>query len=131
MKKVAFILFTLFSLTVFSQGSSMFSTTTENALDFDGSNDYVNLGTSISFPNTTAFTIETWVFRKVGGSGIVDSKLNGGVDGQYDFMVNTYGTEPFSREVAPCWQTATTEIGFKGNWNASSIGTVTNNNLSI
>ena len=40
-----------------SIGSS--STTTNNALNFDGVDDYVNAGTAIA--NTTVFTLETWV----------------------------------------------------------------------
>ena len=67
-----------------------------NALDFDGINDYVNLGNTFSFPGTTPFTIEGWVNRKTTVGGTIFGKYNQSGD-EYYLSVNTDGTVVFYR----------------------------------
>jgi len=121
---VLFFLFSFFGNLTFAQAPG-------NTLNFDGTNDYVNLGTTLSFPNTTAFTIEAWASQKIGKGVMVVSKHNAGVDGQYDFMENSDGMISFSREVVPLWLANTAATGFTGNWTAPSISSDTNHILSI
>ena len=86
-----------------------------NTLSFDGSNDFVSLGSSINFPNTSAFTIEAWVNRDVASGGMVVSKYNGAVVGQFQLYVNSNGTVSFIREVSP-WSIVSTIIIPEGKW---------------
>lgn len=86
-----------------------------NALSFDGTNDYVNLGNSITFPNSAPFSIEAWVNRDVASGGMVISKYNGNVAGQFQLNVNSNGTVSFSREVSP-WTVVSTLTIPEGKW---------------
>jgi len=86
-----------------------------NALSFDGTNDFVNLGSTTNFPNTSAFTIEAWVNRDAAAGGMVVSKYNGSIVGQFQLYVNSNGTVSFIREVNP-WSIVSTITIPEGKW---------------
>jgi hypothetical protein len=94
--KKSFLLFFLFSFL----GNLTFAQVPGNILNFDGTNDYVNLGKTTSFTNTS-FAIGAYVCRKTGSGGMVVSKNNSGVVGQYFLKLNTGKMISFSREVVP------------------------------
>jgi hypothetical protein len=54
---ILYLLITIFSLTSYSQGSGY-------SLDFDGSNDYVNMGSISQLNITSNITIEAWVLNQ-------------------------------------------------------------------
>jgi len=66
-----------------------------NAGDFDGSNDYVDLGDQDGIVGDTGFTITSWVYPKVisGDQREIISKADGinSVDTQYTFRLSTSG----------------------------------------
>jgi concanavalin A-like lectin/glucanase superfamily protein/VCBS repeat protein/type IX secretion system substrate protein len=97
-----FVLFTFISLLV---GSIVIAQDPYpgTALNFDGSNDYVNCGNpgSLSFGGTQAFTIEAWVKPHVNNvDGYIFTKYNRLVNGEYRLGIGG-GLPWFHREVAP------------------------------
>lgn len=94
---------------------------TDNALNFDGVNDYVvldNVGTnsSLSFAGTSNFTLEAWVNRKAtGADAAIVSKFNGGVAGNYWLLIGSNGKPYFSREAAP-WTVPASNVLPENEW---------------
>ncbi|MDG2193809.1 MAG: fibrinogen-like YCDxxxxGGGW domain-containing protein [Polaribacter sp.] len=88
-----------------------------NALDFDGTNDYVGgIGNNLDFGGTSPFTIEVWV--KVGDLTAVStivSRFNGAVAGDYHLGILANNTVTFLREVAP-WQLTTSTTIAEDTW---------------
>ena len=74
-----------------------------NALNFDGTNDYVDLSNSslLNFQSSQAFTLETWIKRRTNGGGVLLSRFNATISGQYFLTVSTDGFVTFQREVSP------------------------------
>ena len=56
------------------------------ALDFDGSNDYVNISDDASLTNTSAITISAW-FKKVSGSGWMSLVGKGTSDSNEEYVL--------------------------------------------
>ncbi len=88
---------------------------TQNALDFDGPNDYVNCGNDASINLTTNFTVEAWV--NVPTIGIDKQIVSKGYDG-----TNTQ------------WELKTTtnsgNVSFRS-WNGSVVGVQSNSTLTV
>jgi len=66
------------------------------ALDFDGTNDYVSLGSSTSYqPGTGSFTVEAWVRPDNVSSGTVHRIItySNGASTYNGFEIRTSGTE--------------------------------------
>ena len=74
-----------------------------NALNFDGTNDYIDLSTSslLNFASNQNFSIEAWVKRKTGLGGEIVSRYNHGVSGQFTLKIESNGDVYFLREVDP------------------------------
>ena len=104
------ILLCLFALLI-SVGFSQ----TQNALDFNGPNDYVNCGNDASINLTTNFTVEAWV--NVPTIGIDKQIVSKGYDG-----TNTQ------------WELKTTtnsgNVSFRS-WNGSVVGVQSNSTLTV
>ncbi len=82
------------------------------ALDFDGTNDYVNLGnpSQLSFPGTAPFTFSAWVkLSSTSSNRNILSKYNGGVLGHYNFSIGS-GRVFALREVPPYSVTGSTVL---------------------
>ena len=87
-----------------------------NALDFDGSNDYISYSSPniLSFTGTASFTIEAWV--KVGdlsAASTIVSRYEGTVGAEYYVSLNSDNKVVVHREVSP--------------WTLTSSGTVSEN----
>ena len=81
-----------------------------NALAFDGSNDYVNLGNpaTFNFDGVKPYTLEAWVMlNAIGTEMAVIGKYNRGIAGQFHITINTAGAVIGSREVSPYGVTST------------------------
>ncbi|MCP4112914.1 MAG: LamG domain-containing protein [Desulfobacteraceae bacterium] len=62
----------------------------DNALNFDGTDDYVNLGNVLGFGGTASYTFEAWVNpRLVGNGGTIIGKYRDSYVSTYKFHVNT------------------------------------------
>ena len=83
------------------------TTNTDNAMHFDGTNDYVvldNVGSNanLAFTGTTNFTLEAWINRETNAnSADIISKNNGGVNSNYRLFINSDGKPVFAREASP------------------------------
>ena len=65
------------------------------ALDFDGSNDYVDCGNGSSIDVTDNFTISAWIYlddNQTVSWPMIVVKANSHTDGQYVFFVNNYSS---------------------------------------
>lgn len=71
-----------------------------NALNFDGQNDYVNLGNYSAF--TGNYTVEAWVYLTPNShSNVVLGKFNGGVAGSIFLSIGSDNKITAQREVSP------------------------------
>jgi gliding motility-associated-like protein len=83
------------------------TTNTDNAMHFDGTNDYVvldNVGSNanLAFTGTTNFTLEAWINREANSNTAdIISKNNGGVNSNYRLFINSDGKPVFAREASP------------------------------
>ncbi len=76
--------------------------TASGAYSFDGTDDYIDLGTTdYSFAGTQSFTLAAWVQPNAGGGqGMIVSKYNANIQGSYFLRLNTNRTVTFHREVS-------------------------------
>ena len=94
---------------------------TNNALNFDGINDYAiidNVGNNpnLIFNNTSSFTLEAWVNRVATGSNaFIISKFNNGVAGNYGLYINSAGQPGFSRNATP-WAVESNTVLPENEW---------------
>jgi len=110
--KIIAVLFLLVTAPALAQ-----ETVPGTALEFDGTEDYVNCGndTSLSFGGTAPFTIEMWVKPNDNlADGIFFSKINWGNSGEYKVGVAD-GVVFFTREVAP-WDVYATTVLQQNTW---------------
>jgi hypothetical protein len=80
-----------------------FTTEKGGGLVFDGTNDYVTLGTDIDyyFNLTKPFTVSIWFKANILKNAGLINRFNGGVLGNHFLTLSTNGTITFHREVAP------------------------------
>jgi len=91
----------------FSANNSTMPPVRTNALNFDGVNDYVNLGNYSAF--TGNYTIEAWVYLTPNThENTILGKHNAGVIGSIFFGINANNNIYAHREVAP-WAITTTD----------------------
>ncbi len=85
-----------------------------SALEFDGMNDYVNLGTDLpDFGGTNQFTFSAWIYLSSGSSGgQVISRYDGGVEGEFYLSINDTGYVCYLREVPPYGMTSNNPINY-------------------
>lgn len=76
----------------------------DNALDFDGSNDYVNVGPQAGLVMSATLTIEAWVFPEGAGSGGAQGGIIVNKEGEYEIarFANGYVGWAFAN-VNPGW----------------------------
>lgn len=85
------------------------------AFSLDGVDDHVDVGGTggLSFGGTKPFSIDAWVNPRITGSGgMVVSKFNGGVIGEYLLSVDEFGVVFFAREIFPFGLGSTAAIPF-------------------
>ena len=114
MKKILIILIVSFFLVIDSNAQRFFSANNNaltpvrtNALNFDGVNDYVNLGNLSTFMGN--YTIEAWVYLtpNTHANSIV-GKHNANVAGTFIFEITSDNKIYITREVAP-WSITTSD----------------------
>ena len=98
----------------FSANNSTMPPVRTNALNFDGVNDYVNLGNYGAF--TGNYTIEAWIYLipNTHANSIV-GKHNAGVAGTFIFEITSDNKLYVTREVAP-WSITTTDLIPDNTW---------------
>jgi len=62
-----------------------------SALEFDGANDTVTLGTGPALGGPTDFSVTAWIKTSTTSAGVIIQQRNGGYNGEYRFMVNGNG----------------------------------------
>jgi hypothetical protein len=62
-----------------------------DALEFDGTNDTVSLGTGPALDGPTDLSVAAWIKTSSASAGVIIQQRNGGFNGEYRFMVNGSG----------------------------------------
>ena len=94
---------------------------TGNALSFNGSSNYVSIGTPSILDLDAAMTVEAWVKPADTVQGCVVCDSSGGLSGQYQLMFNNGGS-PDGVKLVFAWGNGTTAANYRSTNNVKTVG---------